>query len=189
MKKADQFLLISTLIPLCWFLMMAVHEGGHLLCAVATDGQVTSVVLHPLAISRTDVEPNPAPRTVCWGGPVAGCLLPVIAWLICRGVSWKQVYLTRFFAGFCLIANGAYISFGSIDGIGDAGELIRLGFSPVLLWGFGLITVPTGLLLLHGTGQYFGLGRNARPINPAAPRFTAILLIVIIVVELLLGHV
>jgi len=53
-RRNDQSLLIGTLIPLCWLLMMAVHEGGHFLCALLTNGRVTAVVLHPLAISRTD---------------------------------------------------------------------------------------------------------------------------------------
>lgn len=64
-RRADQCLLIATLLPLCWLSMMAVHEGGHFLCARLTNGQVTSVVLHPLAISRTDVMPNPRPLIVC----------------------------------------------------------------------------------------------------------------------------
>ena len=60
-RRPDQFLLIVTLLPLCWLSMMAVHEGGHFLCARLTNGRVTSVVLHPLTISRTDVMPNPQP--------------------------------------------------------------------------------------------------------------------------------
>ncbi len=187
-RRADQLLLIATLFPLCWLLMMAVHEGGHFLCATVTGGRVTSVVLHPCAISRTDVSPNPAPLIVCWGGSIVGCLLPLSGWWICRTLRWKFTFLVRFFCGFCLIANGAYIGVGSFDGVGDAGELLRLGMSPPILWGFGLLTVPTGFLIWHGTGSDFGLGKQRRSVDPAAPLLTAIFLIVVVALELMFGH-
>ena len=41
-RRADQLLLIATLLPLCWLSMMAVHEGGHFLCALITKDHVTS---------------------------------------------------------------------------------------------------------------------------------------------------
>ena len=41
-RRAGQFLLIATLLPLCWLSMMAVHEGGPFLCALITKGHVTS---------------------------------------------------------------------------------------------------------------------------------------------------
>ena len=187
-RRADQILLIGTLIPLSWFLMMAVHEGGHFLCAILTGGRVTSVVLHPFAISRTDVMPNPAPLVVCWGGPTVGCLVPLMGWWICRTLHWKFAYLARFFSGFCLIANGAYIGVGSFESVGDAGELLRLGMSRQILWGFGLLTVTTGFLIWHGAGSDFGLGTKPRPVDPAVARLTSILLIAVIALELLFGH-
>lgn len=187
-RRPDQFLLIVTLLPLCWLSMMAVHEGGHFLCARLTNGTVTSVVLHPLAISRTDVMPNPQPLIVCWGGPALGCAAPLILWGICRMLNARFAFLARFFAGFCLIANGAYIGFGSFEGVGDAGELLRLGMSPPMLWGFGLLTIPTGFWVWHGAGADFGFGPHAKALDPAAPKLTAILLIVIVVMELSFGH-
>lgn len=187
-RRTDQFLLIATLLPLSWLSMMAVHEGGHFLCAQLTNGRVTSVVLHPLAISRTDVMPNPQPLIVCWGGPILGCAVPLILWGICRMLYARFAFLIRFFAGFCLIANGAYIVCGSFEGIGDAGELLRLGMSPPILWGFGLLTVPTGFLIWHGAGADFSFGPDAKTLDPTAPKLTAILLIVIVVIELSFGH-
>ena len=187
-RRGDQCLLIATLLPLCWLSMMAVHEGGHLLCALITKGQVTSVVLHPLAISRTDVMPNPWPLIVCWGGPIVGCIAPLIGWWTCRILCVRFAFLARFFSAFCLIANGAYIGMGSFEGIGDAGELLRLGMSPMSLRGFGLLAVSSGFFIWHGTGADFGFGPDARPIDPAASKVTGILLIVIIVLELLFGH-
>ena len=187
-RRTDQFLLIATLLPLCWLSMMAVHEGGHFLCARLTNGQVTSVVLHPFSISRTDVMPNPQPLIVCWGGPIFGCIAPLILWAVCRILSPRFAFLMRFFAGFCLIANGAYIGFGSFEGIGDAGELLRLGTPPPMLWGFGLLAMPTGFWVWHRAGADFGFGPDANTPDPAASRLTAILLIAIVVLELSFGH-
>ena len=187
-RRIDQALLIGTFIPLCWLSMMAVHEGGHFLCALMTNGQVTAVVLHPLAISRTDVLPNPKPLVVCWGGPVFGCFVPLAAWQIFRMLSPGFAFLVRFFAGFCCIANGTYISVGSLEGIRDAGELLRLGMSPGLLWGFGCLAVPTGFLIWHGTGAHFGFGPHAKPVDPVASRLTAVVLLAVVALELLFGH-
>jgi len=46
-------------VTLSWLLMQALHETGHVLGAWLTGGQVVKLVLNPLAISRTDVSPNP----------------------------------------------------------------------------------------------------------------------------------
>jgi len=100
----------------------------------------------------------------------------------------RFAFLMRFFAGFCLIANGAYIGFGSFEGVGDAGDLLRLGILPPILWGFGLLTIPTGFLVWHGAGAGFGFGPHAKTLDPAASRLTAILLIAIVVLELSFGH-
>src|SRR5208337_624939 len=72
MNRLHQVLLIGTFLPLCWMAMMAVHELGHVVAAVATGGKVEKVVLHPLMISRTDVSPNPSPLIVVWAGPIVG---------------------------------------------------------------------------------------------------------------------
>ena len=40
---------------LSWFVMMAVHELGHVVGALATAGSIERVILSPLTISRTDV--------------------------------------------------------------------------------------------------------------------------------------
>ena len=132
--------------------MMVVHELGHVAGAYLTGGQVEKVVLHPLAISRTDLAENPQPMVVAWSGPLLGVILPVLLWwMFCR----KQIPgepLVRFFAGFCLIANGAYLGIGSFNRIGDAGDLLRLGSPNWLLWLFGVTTVPAGFWLWHGMG-------------------------------------
>src|SRR5437870_4599390 len=98
--------------------MQAVHEFGHVAGAWLTGGQVARVVLHPLTISRTDLDDNPRPLLVVWAGPLCGVLLPLAAWGIVALGRCLGGYLLRFFAGFCLIANGAYIGVGSFDGLG-----------------------------------------------------------------------
>lgn len=131
--------------------MQAVHELGHVLAARATGGSIVLVVLHPLAISRTDVAPNPSPLAVAWGGPIVGAAVPLLIMVIVRcgrGNSQVRDY-AEFFAGFCLIANGAYIGIGSIDGVGDAGDLLRHGAAAWELVVFGALSSIGGLLVWH----------------------------------------
>ena len=45
MKRTDQLLLIGTFLPLCWLLMQAVHELGHVAATVATGGTVARAVV------------------------------------------------------------------------------------------------------------------------------------------------
>ncbi|MDA1015622.1 MAG: hypothetical protein O3A00_14360 [Planctomycetota bacterium] len=61
--------------------------------------------------------------------------------------------VAMFFAGFCLIANGAYISIGSLDGIGDCGEMLRTGSPLWTLIAFGGIAVSSGLFVWHRLGS------------------------------------
>ena len=137
--------------------MQAVHEFGHVLGAWLTGGQVATVVLHPLTISRTDLVHNPHPLFVAWAGPVIGVTLPVILWGIAACLRIPGAFVLRFFAGFCLIANGLYIAFGSIDRIGDCDEMLRHGSAAWQLWLFGAMAVPEGLWLWNRQGIHFGL--------------------------------
>jgi Peptidase M50B-like len=161
-------LLIGAVLLASWLAMQDVHEFGHVVGAWLTGAQVTRVVIHPLTISRTDLSHNPKPLLVVWAGPVLGCLLPLIAWGIAAGLRWSWTYLLRFFAGFCLIANGAYIAVGSFERIGDAGVMLRNGSAPWWLWAFGVVTVPAGLWLWHRQGPHFGLGRGAGEVSTGA---------------------
>lgn len=158
MKRLEQIVLIVTFIGFSWLAMQAVHELGHVLGAVSTGGNVTKVVLHPCVISRTDVHPNPNPLLVVWAGPVIGAALPLVVFLIARALRSPGLFLFRFFAGFCLAANGAYIGLGSIRGLADAGDMLRHGSSRWRLILFGMLTLPLGLYLLNGLGPKFGLG-------------------------------
>ena len=129
--------------------MQAVHELGHVLAAWLTGGTVQRVVLHPFTISRTDVSPNPRPLVVVWAGPIVGIGLPVVAAICSRAHFPPGRRVLEFFAGFCLIANGAYIGVGSLDAIGDAGDMLRHGSPRWLLATFGILSATWGLWIWH----------------------------------------
>jgi hypothetical protein len=166
MKRLHQVILIASIILGSWLAMQAVHEFGHVAGARLTGGSVAQVVLHPLTISRTDLAANPHPLAVVWAGPMLGILLPLALWGIAATVGMPGRFVLRFFAGFCLIANGAYIAGGSFEGVGDCGQMLRHGSPIWQLWLFGVATVPAGLWLWHGLGKYFGLGPAAEAVEP-----------------------
>jgi len=159
MHRLRQFVLIASLLANCWLGMMAVHELGHVVAGWLSGGRVTKVVLHPLAISRTDVLPNPQPLLVVWAGPIVGVGLPLLIWSLWRACRLRNEYIARFFAGFCFVTNGLYIAVGSFEGIGDAGDMLRHGSQPWQLLLFGIITVPLGFALWHRLGKNFGFGK------------------------------
>src|SRR3954467_14641767 len=127
MSRTGQIVLIASVLGLSWLGMQAVHESGHVLMAWAAGETVHRVVLHPLTISRTDASHDRHPLLVIWGGPILGVLLPIVSLGAMGLIRSRYCYLLRFFAGFCLIANGAYLGVGSFEGMGDAGDLLRYG--------------------------------------------------------------
>jgi hypothetical protein len=64
-----------------------------------------------------------------------------------------------------LIANGVYISVGSFEGAGDAGDLMRLGVQREALLMFGAITFGLGVWIWHRGSGDFGFGGNSRVIR------------------------
>jgi hypothetical protein len=187
MQRVHQAVLIVSTVLLSWLGMMIVHEFGHVVGAWLTGGTVKQVVLHPLAISRTDVSPNPHPLIVVWAGPALGVVLPLAAWGVAALVRMPGCYLLRFFAGFCLIANGAYIGVGEFDRVGDAGDILRHGAARWYLWLFGLVTAPLGLLLWHNQGSYFGLGQARGKVSERAAYVCLIVLVVVVLAECWFG--
>jgi hypothetical protein len=162
-----------------WLGMMIVHESGHVLAAWLSGGRVTHIVLHPLAFSRTDVSPNPRPLFVVWGGPILGAALPVIAWLIARAFHLRLAFLLRFFAGFCLIANGAYLASVALMPAGDTADLLRLG-TP--LWAVvvpGVAAFVAGLAMWNRLGSHFGFGGQS--VDRAAILVSSVALIVLVI--------
>ena len=161
--QSPALLLCLATIAASWLGMQWVHEFGHVPGASLSGGRVEQVVLHPLAISRTDLAANPHPLFVVWAGPLLGVLLPLIGWLVARRWFANVAYLLRFFAGFCLLANGLYIGLGSFDEIGDCGDMLRSGSSLWQLWAFGCVTCPAGFYLWNGLGGPFGLTGTEQP--------------------------
>jgi hypothetical protein len=168
MKRFQQAVLIGSTLTACWLGMQAIHEAGHILGAWISGGEVERVVLHPLTISRTDLARNPNPLFVVWSGPIFGSILPLALWAAATAIQLRESFVLRFFAGFCLIANGAYIAVGSIDRIGDCGEILRNGSPIWLLWAFGAVAVPAGLWLWHRQGKHFGLGAAGGEVDRCA---------------------
>jgi hypothetical protein len=163
--RLNRAILIVSVLLGSWLGMQAVHEFGHVLGAWSTGGRVARVVLNPLTISRTDVDPNPRPLLVVWAGPIFGALSPLMLWAVAIGLRLSGAFVLRFFAGFCLIANGTYIAGGSFGHIGDCGVMLRSGSAIWQLWLFGAATVPAGFWLWHRQAQNFGLGPAQRRVS------------------------
>src|SRR5689334_5558353 len=168
MSRLFQTLLIASTLVLSWLGMQAVHELGHVLGAWLGGETVNKVVLHPLTISRTDTSHDRHPLLVVWGGPILGSLLPLVVLGITRLIRSGVFYLFQFFAGFCLVANGAYVGVGSFAAVGDAGDLMRHGASRRTLTVFGLACMPLGLSLWNGLGPHYGLGRAGGEVDRGA---------------------
>lgn len=173
----------------CWLWMQIVHEWGHALGGWLSGASGVRILLHPLEFSRTDLEQNPHPLFVVWCGPVLGILIPLLLWGLARIFCVQIAAILRFFAGFCLLANGAYLAFGGPQGVGDAGDLIRLGIPLEVLFAFGAVTIPIGLGLWNGQGRHFEIGPGARPIAWADASWQVALCVMTVVIELaLIGH-
>ncbi|MFO0967773.1 MAG: hypothetical protein U0793_19600 [Gemmataceae bacterium] len=163
--RLPQVILIFSTLLASWLGMQAVHELGHVLGAWVSGGRVARVVLHPLTISRTDFAENPSPLLGVWAGPIFGVLAPLLLWGAAVALGLPVAFLFRFFAGFCLLANGLYIGVGFFDRVGDAGDMLRHGAAPWHLWLFGALTAPLGLWLWHRQGSHFGLGAAKGRVN------------------------
>ncbi len=188
MRRVHQTVLIVSTVLGSWLAMQAVHEAGHVLGAWLTGGRVERVVLHPLTISRTDLAGDPHPLAVAWCGPLLGVLMPLAAWGIARWLRLSVEFLVRFFAGFCLVANGAYLAAGSFSRVGDCGQILSHGSAIWQLWLFGAISVPAGFWLWHGQGVHFGLGSAQGATNPRLGYGCLLGLGLLVVGELLIGN-
>jgi len=154
-----RILLIASVLWLSWLLMMLVHEGGHVLGARATGGHVRAVVWHPRVLSRTDVDPNPNPLIETWAGPMVGCLAPSLMAALWTFARRGSAYLAWTFAGFCLIANGAYVGTGVFEPVGDAAVLVKLGTPLGLMAIVGAGAVLSGFWIWHRVSGRFEFGR------------------------------
>ena len=185
MRRLSQCLLIGSFTAFSWLAMQVAHELGHVIGAWATGGEVVKVVLSPTVLSHTDVAPNPHPLIVVWAGPVVGCLLPLVAFLAAASAACPGIYLFRFFAGFCLVANGVYIAGGSFLNGADPGDMMRCGSPQWSLILFGLIAVPIGLLMWHRQGVHFGLAKSQGKVHPIATVASLGLLVTLVLAEVI----
>ncbi|MBS0658741.1 MAG: M50 family metallopeptidase [Verrucomicrobia bacterium] len=154
------FLLLGATGVVCWLGFMIVHEIGHVLVARCTGGRLNALALHPLEISWSAFSPNPRPLLVAWGGPMLGSLLPLAGWGLAEVAGLGRAYLLRAFAGFCLLANGAYLLVDAFERSGDGGALLRHGAALWQMLLFGAVTLPMGAWLWRGLSPRFGLARG-----------------------------
>jgi hypothetical protein len=187
MQRFGQVVFVAALVALSWLGMMAVHEVGHVIGAVATGGSVDRCVLYPLTISRTDVFPNPHPVTVVWMGPFVGCILPLVILAVVPKRFPTAQSVTQFVAGFCLIANGAYIAIGWIDHVGDCGEMLQNGVPVWWMLVFGGVAMPLGLYLWHRLGSIRYFLDTPSLVTPRMTYTATILLTVIVALEFMLS--
>ena len=150
--------LIFGLLATCWLGMMLVHECGHMLAAVCTGGTVVRLEWPVWGFSRTDVGSNPHPLAVAWAGPVFGSVMPALLALALRVMRLRSV-VAEIFSGFCLLANGAYLSAGSLGRIGDTADILKHGGPLWTLWAMGLPLAAAGLLQGHTLGSKLGVAR------------------------------
>ena len=166
MPRVLQITLIVATLVLSWLAMMIFHEAGHVLHGWLSGGSVSRVVLGPLSFSRTELATNPHPLFVAWGGAVWGVVIPLTLYRAVRFCKMRSAFVFRFVAGFCLIANGAYLGVGSFVLVADAGDLMRGGAPHWTLLLYGLVTIPFGLVLWQRQGRHFGLGTARGRVNP-----------------------
>jgi hypothetical protein len=181
-ERFFQALLVASTVALSWLGMMAVHELGHVAHLWISGGTVEYVLLHPARLSYTQPGENPWPLFVAAGGALWGCVLPLAGWAMVVRVAPGQAYLARFFAGFCLVANGAYLAADAFVAGGDGRELMARGAPPGLLVLLGLGAAVWGLFLWHGEGPNFGLG--AKKIDRRAAVILTVALAVVVALEL-----
>ena len=187
MKRIEQVILIITFLGFSWLAMQATHELGHVVGAWATGAEINKVALHPCIFSRTDIGRNPHPSIVVWTGPIIGSMLPLLVFLTARLCRCPGLYLFRFFAGFCLIANGMYIAFGPSKGAVDTAIMLRHGSSRWIMVIFGICTVSLGLCFWHRQGPHFGLAVAGGKVNRQAVIVSVALLMAIVTVELIIN--
>ncbi|MBT3378259.1 MAG: hypothetical protein HN742_38405 [Lentisphaerae bacterium] len=137
---------------LSWYGMMAVHEAGHCLGALATGATIEAVKIPVIGFSRTDFSKGDCPLFVVWAGPLLGATMPVVLLALLRAVGARARHALQFFVGFCLLANGAYIGLGAFSGAGDCRQLAQHGSPGWTLVAFGVLSFGGGLYVWHRMG-------------------------------------
>lgn len=181
-----QFVLILSLVIVSWLGMQIIHELGHVLGAILTGAKISKIILHPLAISHTMLEANPSPLIVVSLGPVVGILGPLILLVLLHLIESRLEYLVRFFAGFCLVANGVYVGFGPGDSLADSGIMLANGVPRIVLIAFGVLATAAGFALWNGQSKHFGF--QGHEINRKDPYLALVFLIAVVCLELVFSN-
>ncbi len=144
----------------------ALHELGHALAAWMTGGAVQTMILHPFSTSFTEIASDPHPRITHIAGVVFGpavALLGVwVAWPV-RSAYCMPIHLTGVTA---LASSGIYLLIGTVMGVGDADDLLRMGVPafPLILGGSlllaGSLMLATAILPLLGIGRQHSVWRR-----------------------------
>jgi hypothetical protein len=184
--RPKTIMLIGIWIPFSWLAMQVVHEFGHILAARATGATVEKVVLLPWTLSRTEVSPPAFPQIYHLSGALTGMLLPVILWLFGRLAKLRETFLLRFFAGFCLVANGVYLVAGIFYPMTDSGGYLAAGGSGWIPVAIGIPAVVAGFFLWNGQSKHFGFGPEPKEVSARSVLIAGTALLVLIIAEILL---
>ncbi len=152
----SQIMTWIVVVVLSWYGMMVIHEAGHCIGAVATGAGIEAVNIPVVGFSRTDFSGGNSPLIVVWAGPMLGACMPLALLALSGAVGAKARHALQFFAGFCLLANGAYIGLGVFSGAGDCRQLLQYGSPSWLLAAFGIAASAAGLYVWHRIGPVVG---------------------------------
>jgi hypothetical protein len=201
MDRFFQLLLMFSTAGLSWLSMMALHECGHVLHGWMSSARLGGVHLPLIGFSRTDFVENPHPLFVVWGGPLWGCLLPLMIWgaVRCirapcgfaRGATDGRGFLLKWFTGFCLIVNGAYLFGGAYVQrleADDPSVILQNGGARWQLIAFGLPAIAAGLYLWNGLGPHFNLGAARGKVDCKAAVGAAVALTCVVLLLLIYNH-
>lgn len=143
-----------------FYLTEACRELGHLAAGWLTGAKLDHVELWPWQLSQTVWAGNPHPGWTVWGGLVAGCLLPLVLWLVLR--RWRYACFGQWLAGFALIANGIYLAVGYVFMIGDTLTMRQAGVPGWVMLILGLSALVSGVGLWQNLGKAFAAFADLR---------------------------
>lgn len=148
--RINQAAMLLAIYP-AWLAMMACHEAGHVLHAWFSGGEVRRVSVPLWGFSLTELGTNPHPTLVAWGGAIWGSLIPIAALALMKlfdsPIAVRRC--ARWFAAFCLVANGAYLFAALIEPVGDAADLLRGGVPKWVVVAVGTVLLYGGIFLWH----------------------------------------
>ena len=132
---------------------------------------------------------NPCPLYVAWGGPVLGCLLPLALLGIVKLFAKPYSYPAVFFAGFCLVANGAYLAGGSFSGgntLDDGGRDPQRRRRDLAIAALCDAHSAKRLMDAQRLGTHFGLGKDESrgKVDRKAAAVVAIVFFAVVCIEL-----